>query len=132
MKITKLADITGKVLKSWYEDLEESQEGCCSFLYNSDAKHNYFVCMGFVPDGKDEWKIATKIGWQEFNNCMQTDFDINFCIPYDEDTGIVDDTCSVLDPIPKTMREWNSLASGLKFEARRVFKEWKVEANDDD
>ena len=110
MRQTDLKDITGKMLKEWYEWLVREQAGCCSVHFASTDKYRYCVCMGwqsgygpaseekwygkdgrprpaFCPpvDPKEEddgWRICWKIGRQTHNNIMQCDYDIDFEMPY--------------------------------------------------
>jgi len=128
MQTGKLKEITGKTVKDWYEWLDDNQEGCCSFVFESDGRNRYCVCMGFHDVG-DRWEIAWKIGRQSHNNVMQCDFDLDFEMPYDEETGDVDDTLCVIEfPETATMKEWNSLATEMRKAARRVWKDWKEAA----
>ena len=110
MRQTDLKNVTGKMLKDWWEWLVREQMGCCSVNFASTEKYRYCVCMGwrsgFGPaseerwrgkDGKlhqafcppvdpkeaDEgWRICWKIGRQTHNNIMQCDYDIDFEMPY--------------------------------------------------
>ena len=57
---------------------------------------------------------------------MQCDFDTDFEMPYDEETGDVDDTLRLVEfPETATMKEWNAIASEMRKTARRVWKDWK-------
>lgn len=110
MKTCDLKDVTGKVLKGWWEWLALNQEGCCSINFASTGKYRYCVCMGWQqgygpaseekwfgkggrlrpafcppvpPEEADEgWRICWKIGRQTRNNVMQCDYDIDFEMPY--------------------------------------------------
>ena len=111
MKQTDLKNVTGKMLKEWYEWLVHQQAGCCSVHFASTEKYRYCVCMGWQQgygpafeeqwldeDGKkwhpafcppvdpkeeaDGWRICWKIGRQTHNNIMQCDYDIDFEMPY--------------------------------------------------
>lgn len=99
-----LKDLTGKVVRDWYDWLKKSEEGCASFYFADTAKYRYCVCMGWhhyddeivldkngaivydskihIPKFKPVYKIAWKIGRQTHNNIMQCDFDIDFEMPY--------------------------------------------------
>ena len=105
-----LKDLTGKVVRDWYDWLKKSEEGCASFYFADTAKYRYCVCMGwqsgygpasdekwFGKDGKlrpafcppvdpkeadKGWRICWKIGRQTWNNIMQCDYDIDFEMPY--------------------------------------------------
>lgn len=111
-----------------YEWLKDSQGGCCSFVFETNDRHRYCVCMGFHDTG-DDWQITWKIGRQTHNNVMQADLDIDFEMPYDEKTGDVDDTEQVIEfPETATMKEWNSIATEMRKTARRVWKDWGSKA----
>ena len=127
MKFGNLKEITGKFVKEQYEWLKEQEAGCCSLCYNSDASNNYAVCVGWHDVG-DGWAIAWKIGRQSRRNVMQCDFDVDFEMPYSEESGDVDDTTQVIEfPGTATMKEWNAIASEMRKEARRVWKDWHEE-----
>lgn len=125
MKFGKLSEMTGKEARGWREWLVEEGMGCCSLCFASDGRHNYAVCMGWHDVGDDDWKIAWKIGRQTLNNAMQSDLDMDFEMPYCEESGEVDDTLSVMEEPPKTAKEWEALAASMRKEARRVWKAWR-------
>ena len=50
-------------------------------------------------------------------------------MPYNPETGDIDDTLHVLDPLPKTKRDWEREATLARKEARRIWREW---AEDED
>ena len=127
MKFDKLMNVTGKIVKEWYEWLQEAQDGCCSIWFDSTDKYRYVVCMGWhhyddepVLDEsgkhvrengfakfKPIWKVAWKIGRQTHNNIMQCDLDVDFEMPYVTEEmakenksmydGDVDDTLEVVE-----------------------------------
>lgn len=122
--------ISGKELREWAEWLKEEGCGCCrKYLLTDDNNNKWYILMGW-SDGYDEsdngkwqsgtFKINTKIGYQESNNLMQTDLDIDFYCPYNKATGEVDDTNWTLADEPN----WNSLAKELNNEAERVISKW--------
>lgn len=110
MRSCDLREVTGKMLKKWYEGLIREQAGCCSINFASTEKYRYCVCMGWQPgygpaseeqwldeggkwrpafcppvDPKEEdkgWRICWKIGRQTHNNIMQCDYDVDFEMPY--------------------------------------------------
>lgn len=135
--LPELRRLNGKVVKSWWDWLVETQYGCCSLEYESDDRHRYCVCMGWHDyDREGCWKIAWKIGRQSRRNIMQCDFDVDFEMPYVEATGDVDDTLVVLgspekvkvDETVSVLKsppiEWDEVAKDMKREARRIAKEW--------
>lgn len=122
--------ITGKQLRHWAEWLKKEDCGCCHFkLLTDDNNDSWFILMGW-SDGFDEsdngrwqdgsWKICTKIGYQSSNSIMQTDLNIDFLMPYDKETGDVDDTEWTLADEPN----WDKLADELNNEAERVINQW--------
>ena len=122
--------VTGKQLKDWAEWLKEYDCGCCSLkLLTDDNNNSWFILMGW-SDGFDEsdngkwqsgtWKICTKIGYQSVQSLMKTDLDIDFLMPYDEETGDVDYTEDTLADEP----DWDKLADELNEEAERVINQW--------
>lgn len=143
MKYGKLKEVTGDWVKSTVRLLEKEQMGCSSLWFDTDAKDNYAVCIGWhhyddkrLPDGKYEavWKVAWKIGRQSHRNASQCDFDIDFEMPYNPETGDVDCTCEVIDVVdgkPEGYASWAELAAYMRKTARRVWNDWKEENEDD-
>lgn len=182
MRSCDLKEVTGKELKSWWEWLVREQAGCCSVHFASTEKYRYCVCMGwqsgygpaseeqwldenekwrpaFCPpvDPKEEdegWRICWKIGRQTHNNVMQTDYDIDFEMPYVTEAmakadpelveGDVDDTNSDIVlrwgkvakgrngriksmrlGTPVGYRSWDDFAKHVRATARRVWRDWK-------
>lgn len=131
MKNAKLSDVTGRFVKDSVEWLRKEDCGCCSVCYASDDRYRYCVCVGWHDTG-DGWAVAWKIGRQTHDNVMQCDLDVDFEMPYDEYTGDVDDTLRVVECDPTAMKEWNAIASEMRKEARRVFREWRLPASEED
>jgi hypothetical protein len=168
MMYSDLRKLTGKLIKWWYHWLHTEGDGCCSVCFDSTEKYNYVVCMGWhhyddemVLDKNGNpvrgengikyrpvWKIAWKIGRQTRNNIMQSDFDVDFEMPYVTEAvaeadpelceGDVDSTlevveCAVLTncrrglpySAPSGYPGWDALASHMRKQARRVFNSWK-------
>lgn len=51
---------------------------------------------GFDIDEKDDctdrtWRLCVKLAYQPWNSVMQCDYDIDWTMPYDEESGEVDD-----------------------------------------
>lgn len=149
MKLGDVREVTGEFARESVEWLREMQEGCCSICFAADDRYNYAVCIGWhntgpdripQPDGTwkdvpgdDGWRIAWKIGRQTHDNVMQCDFDVDFEMPYDTDTGDVDDTCEVIETDgrrPAGYRSWDRLASYMRKTARRVWRDWKEIADE--
>lgn len=43
-------------------------------------------------DGDDNWRLYGKVAYQPSNSIMQCDYDIDWTMPYDEESGEVNDT----------------------------------------
>lgn len=183
MKTCDLKEVTGKELKKWWEWLAREQAGCCSINFASTEKYRYCVCMGwqsgygpaseekwcgkgsrlrpaFCPpvDPKEEdegWRICCKIGRQTRNNIMQSDYDVDFEMPYvtaymaavDPELceGDVDDTNMSVElksgvavvrqdghvlgvaglGAPVGYRSWEDFAKYVRKTARRVWRDWR-------
>lgn len=110
-----LKRLNGMTVKRWWEWLNDVQQGCCHLEYAQDDKYVYSVCMGWLGD-----MIAWKIGRQSHNNAMQCDFDIDFEMPYNEESGEVDDTTAFLGD----EFDWKEVAKDMKREAKRVAEAW--------
>ena len=132
MKMGSLRDVTGKFARESVKWLREQSNGCCSICFATDDKYNYAVCIGWHYTGSD-WVVAWKIGRQTTNSVMQSDFDIDFEMPYSDESGDVDDTLEKIEVFGSTLigyRSWAALASRMRVEASRVWNSWK-EVSDD-
>ena len=132
MKTGGLKDVTGKFARSSVKWLHARQMGCCSICFATDDRYNYSVCIGW-HDGGHGWEVAWKIGRQTTNNIMQCDFDVDFEMPYSDESGDVDDTLETIEVVkgkPVGYRSWAELASRMRDEARRVWHDWKEESDD--
>lgn len=132
MKFGSLKDVTGKFVKESVKWLEKELMGCCSICFATDDKYNYAVCIGWHDSG-DDWVFAWKIGRQTTNNIMQCDFDVDFDLPYSNESGDVDDTLETIKVVkgkPVGYRSWADLAAHMRKEARRVWNDWKEINND--
>ena len=132
MKFGSLKDVTEKFAKESVEWLREQSNGCCSICFATDDRYNYAVCIGWHDIG-DEWVLAWKIGRQTLNSVMQCDLDVDFEMPYSDESGDVDDTLETIEVVkgkPVGYRSWAELASRMRDEARRVWHDWK-EVSDD-
>ena len=132
MKFGSLKDVTGKFARESVEWLREQASGCCSICFATDDRYNYAVCVGWHYTGSN-WVVAWKIGRQTTNNVMQSDFDIDFEMPYSDESGDVDDTLETIEVFggnPIGYRSWAVLASRMRVEASRVWNDWKEVSND--
>ena len=153
MKNCDLEGVTGKWLKGCYKWLVKEEQGCCHIVFGTTAKHNVCVCVGWTDDGTGSqaegphYSVAWKIGWQTFNNAMQTDLDIDFDMPWNTKAycdkmnakltkeerkrgvryveGDVYDTEETIElkegkTTPQGYRGWNALAAFVRKTARKV------------
>ena len=135
MKFGSVNDVTGKFVKESVERLKKVQCGCCSVCFATDDTYNYAVCIGWhdLGDGPKEkgyhhWVIAWKIGRQTTNNVMQCEFDVDFELPFSEESGDVDDTLETIETVagqPAGYSSWAALAARMREEAQRVWNYWK-------
>jgi hypothetical protein len=144
----RLKQVTGKWLKGCYKWLVEHDCGCCHIVFGESGEHEVCVCVGWTDDGTKDGKVAWKIGWQTFNNAMQTDLDIDFDMPWNTKEycdkrnaelkakgeyskynrcveGDVYDTQEILElkegrTTPQGYRDWNALAAFVRKTARKV------------
>ena len=136
----KLAECTGEWLKGCVDWLVKTKGGCCHLKFDTDAENDYCVCVGWHDCGAkgekgpddDGYRVAWKIGRQSVRNVMQCDLDVDFEMPYSEESGDVDDTLHVLDPIPKTKRDWEREATLARKEARRIWRDWAEDEDEDE
>lgn len=143
MRYMELNKLTGKTVREWYAWLRKEDQGCCSVWFESTDKYRYCVCMGWHDCG-DGWKVAWKIGRQTHNNIMQCDFDVDFEMPCNPETGDVDDTLEEVEcekivhpkswrwSSPKGYRGWDRLAACMRKTARRVYRDWRYKDDDQD
>lgn len=133
----KIAECTGEWLKGCVRRLVKENGGCCHLRIDTDVENDYCICVGWhdctgnPKDGDSRYKLAWKIGRQLHISVMQCDLDIDFEMPFNPKTGDVDDTLHVLDPLPETKRDWEREATLARKEARRIWREWAEEEEDD-
>lgn len=134
--------ITPKKLASQLKEnincLWENKCGCCHWhLLTDDKGRRWSIVVGWSYGfGEDEdgyfsdgaWQICSKIAYQEKDNAMQTDFDLDFTMPYDEKTGEVDDTCSAVS----RSEDYNRLAEDLLKAFKRVTDTWAYFENEEE
>lgn len=143
----RLNKVTGKWVKGCYKWLKKEDQGCCHLVFASSELHYVCVVIGWHQYEKDDWRIAWKIGQQSFNNRMQTDFDIDFEMPFNTEAycekmnkidppkhkgegyfpGDCYDTVETIElkygaTTPCGYRDWNALAAHIRKTARDVVK----------
>lgn len=126
----RLRELTGETVHGWHDWLVKEQCGCCHVAFAADEKYNWVVCMGWHDTGARasdgaQWRVAWKVGRESHMNAMQTDMDIDFEMPYDPETGDVDDTLEVLDPAPDTKAAWDELADRMRAQAMSTYNRWE-------
>ncbi len=142
----KLPKIDGKTVKDHVEWLKANDCGCCYFHLTDTDNYRMHICIGWHDLGKghiemskdgsypiqkwvadpNSWRIAWKIGMETFDNAMQCDLDIDFIMPYDEETGEVFDTEMIIEDDITTMKEWNALAAEMNRSAKEAVK-WQID-----
>ena len=142
-----LSEVTGRWLKGCYKWLVSNDCGCCHVDFAESGTHRISVCVGWSSDGIGS-QVSWKIGWQTFNNAMQTDLDIDFDMPWNTEAycekmnaqlkdrgklskynryvvGEVYDTEETIElkpgrTTPVGYRDWNALAAHIRKTARKV------------
>ena len=76
-------------------------DGTYYWTLGEDDKGNTWAIVlgwsnGFEPDPNDDcmdgiWRICAKLAYQPNNSLMQCDYDVDWLMPYDEETMEVDD-----------------------------------------
>lgn len=127
-----LKKITGKDIKEAVDWLwEHKQDGGCvhQVLGTTDDGTKLCFVVGWAEGrdyGDDDKKygyfdegycISAKIGYQHRNNAMQTDYDWDFNMPYDLETGDVWDTSSY---VPRDA-DWEREAADYNKEAQKIW-----------
>lgn len=127
-----LKKITGKDIKEAVDWLwEHKQDGGCVHQVLETTNGGTKLCFvvgwsegtdygddekeyGYFDDG---YCISAKIGYQHRNNAMQTDYDWDFNMPYDLETGDVWDTSSY---VPRDA-DWEREAADYNKEAEKIW-----------
>jgi hypothetical protein len=95
-----------KLIKEFTNAVEHMKKtkanGTYHWLLGTDENNNDWAIVlgwsdGFEPDESDDcmdgtYSLCSKIAYQPNNSLMQCDYDIDWTIPYNEETGEVDDT----------------------------------------
>jgi hypothetical protein len=71
-----------------------------------------------TPNADDTYRICGKIAYQHSDNIMQCDYDWDWYMPYNKETGDVDDTDGMVEA-----RQFD--VDWLNKNAKRVWNEWK-------
>lgn len=129
--------VTADELKKAADYLVSTKEqgGCYHWKIcaNTDDNKDIYIVLGWTqfPDEdnsrKDKYydnsfRLAVKVGYQSSNSTMQCDYDIDFSLPYNPDTGDVCDDCEYC--IYETT-DFEALAKDINNKASWVIKHWK-------
>lgn len=103
-------------LKALVNDALNSQdhEGTWFFdLDKADGKRWAIAIAWMDWDNTNDWKLYAKVAYQPTNSIMQCDYDIDWIMPYNEETGEVDDTETEITDIEKDvdwlLKEWERI-----------------------
>ena len=111
--------------------LDQQKCGCCYHEVAHTSKGTTLCIVVGWEDGFSEapkgtpyadgtWRICAKVAYQHANNVMQCDYDIDWRMPYDKETGDVDDTSTEVSPSQHDV-DW------LNEQAERVWKDWRLQ-----
>ena len=127
--------VTGDQLKGAADHLASTKEqgGCYHWKVCSQGDQDIAVVLGWTkfPDEDDsckdkyyddDFRLAVKIGYQPSDSIMQCDYDVDFNLPYNPDTGDVCDDCEYC--IYETT-DFKSLANDINNNIDWVIKHWK-------
>ena len=93
------------LIKQFQEAVEEMRkthvDGTCHWELDVDSKRNQWAIVlgwqdGYEEDKEDDcmdgtYRLCAKLAYQPTNSMMQCDYDIDWLMPYNEETGEVDD-----------------------------------------
>lgn len=93
-----------KLVKEFVTAVEEMRRthgyGTYYWIIGEDEKNDWAIVLGwgngFEPEPDDDctdgtWRICAKMAFQSKRNIMQCDYDVDWLMPYDEESGEVDD-----------------------------------------
>ena len=132
--------VTSDQLKNAADHLASTKErgGCYHWKVCSQGDKDISIVLGWTqfPDEDDSCKdkyyddgfrLAVKVGYQPSNSMMQCDYDIDFNLPYNPDTGDVCDDCEYC--IYETTN-FGALAKDINGNVNWVIKHWKELGHD--
>ena len=108
--------------------LMDRKGGCFHYTIWDDGENDWAIVIGFLEDGCNDpgffsdgngCGLHYKIAYQSKNSATQCDFDVDWTMPFDEETGDVDDTCTQVWK-PDTSKGWRILADEINDAANRV------------
>lgn len=129
--MTNLKDVEKITLDELCSDtkwLDENKHGCCYHkVAETDGGTILAIVVGWsdgfdkAPDGTPcadgSWRICAKIAYQHSNSAMQSDFDIDWLMPYGNNGSCDDTTCEVVGN--------DDEINYLNNEAKRIWKTWR-------
>ena len=76
-----------------YNDLQSLETNACAHYYvGHDKKNDYALVFGY----DEEEVLRGKVAFQPKNSIMQCDYEVDWNMPYNEETGDVDDTAVII------------------------------------
>ena len=100
MKKEKLVKEFTNAVNSQRKLHEGRFNGTYYWILNTDAKNNnWAIVLGWSDDGDEDddymdgtYRLCAKLAYQPHNSLMQCDYDVDWIMPYNEESGDVDDT----------------------------------------
>ena len=136
-----LKKITGKDFKEAVDWLLKEKQGCVhQVLGRTDEGTELCLVIGWADIGYDleevkkngyedeGYYICSKIGYQHRNNGMQSDFEWDFPMPYNPETGDVWDTDTYVAKGDE--QSWQTDADMYNKEAEKIWATWGVPNED--
>lgn len=136
-----LKKITGKDIKEAVDWLLKEKQGCVhQVLGRTDEGTELCLVIGWADIGYDleevkkngyedeGYYICSKIGYQHRNNGMQSDFEWDFPMPYNPETGDVWDTDTYVAKGDE--QSWQTDADMYNKEAEKIWATWGVPNED--
>ena len=132
--MTNIKDVKKITLNELKEDiawLDQRKMGCCHHVVaTTDEGTDLAIVVGW-EDGFDEapagtpgadgtWRICAKVAYQHANNAMQCDYDVDWLMPYDPDTGEVSDTSMEVNGTAFEVRWLNAEAKSIWRDFRKT------------
>lgn len=81
-------------IKQFLKNIFKNEDHEATWMYNLDV-HNgkrwALVVAWMDYDDENDWQLYAKLAYQS-TNCIMSEYDIDWTMPYDEETGEVDDT----------------------------------------
>ena len=127
--------VTGDQLKNAADYLASTKEqgGCYHWKIcaNTDDNKDIYVVLGWTKyeynNGNTKYydegyNLAVKVAYQPSNSIMQSDYDIDFNLPYNLHDGEIDNDFEYL---LNDTTDFNSIAKDLNSNASWLIKHWK-------